>query len=433
MFDKRNIYIICICIICIFSMPLEARAETQPQTQIQIQINSPNSSETNSSQSQDNTVIQNQNDNTEKTLQQYIAQEQGLNNDFNTQTEQELTLDVKILSLQQSLQTINDGIASDQASLEAQQTQLKDLQTKQTQLQKQRQEDSDKLGDILNTFYQSGNEQGGFLPFMEVLFDSTSMSDFLDRWEYISYVVNDYQHLNHAISISNTSITKQQTQINAKMASVKSSIQEKEKLQQTQQQLLATQQNLLGQVNSQEKATILSSFKVQSNIEQLTQEQSLESSLVEAGREAGINPTESGVLSTKIKQLVPVSANFQSILAYAEQYLGTPYVWGGTSPAPGFDCSGFVQYVYGNFGVKLNRVSEDQYQEGIGIPESDLKPGDLVFFSTYESGASHVGIYIGNNIMIDSEAYGVCFDNITNSYWSARYLGARRVVFFANE
>ncbi|WP_407313573.1 NlpC/P60 family protein [Desulfosporosinus sp. SB140] len=416
MINKRKLCIIA-CITFFLSMPLQAQAQTNSQVQT-------------------DSVSETQTNNLQNELQQYAQQEQELNSQFSDQTQQELALDVKILSLQQSLQTINEGIANDQNNLLTQQKQLQDLQTKQDQLQKQRQEDSDKLGNLLSTFYQNGNEDEGFLPFVEVLFESSSMSDFLDRWEYVSYIINDFEQLNQKLSSSNASISKQQSLINEEMTSIQTSLQEKEQLQQSQQQLLSTQQTLLAQINSQEKTTILSSLNLQSNIsivEQLMQEQGLETSLVAAGRKAGINPADSTDANKSIiKQLTPFSGSFQSIFSYAEQFLGTPYVWGGTSPNPGFDCSGFVQYVYGHFGIHLDRVSQDQYTEGVAIPESDLKPGDLVFFSTYEAGASHVGIYIGNNIMIDSEAYGVSFDNITNSYWSSRYLGARRIVLFEN-
>ena len=121
------------------------------------------------------------------------------------------------------------------------------------------------------------------------------------------------------------------------------------------------------------------------------------------------------------------SSRMSSMIRYAESYMGTPYVWGGTTPE-GFDCSGFTQHVYDHLVIRLARTSQEQYMEGMPVAESDLKPGDLVFFSTYTYGASHVGIYIGNGRMIDSEASGVNIDNMTNSYWSQRYLGARRVV-----
>ncbi|MCL6444341.1 MAG: C40 family peptidase [Alicyclobacillus sp.] len=116
-----------------------------------------------------------------------------------------------------------------------------------------------------------------------------------------------------------------------------------------------------------------------------------------------------------------------SLLKYAETFIGTPYVWGGTSPS-GFDCSGFTQYVFAHFGVNLNRTSEDQFAQGIPVSQSDLQPGDLVFFSTYAPGATHVGIYMGNGMMIDAEDSGVIITSMSNSYWASRYIGARQVL-----
>jgi peptidoglycan DL-endopeptidase LytE len=114
-----------------------------------------------------------------------------------------------------------------------------------------------------------------------------------------------------------------------------------------------------------------------------------------------------------------------NMIAYAEKFIGVPYVWGGTSP-DGFDCSGFVQYVFNHFGVQLPRTASDMY--ATGTPVSSLQPGDLVFFSTYASGASHVGIYIGNNEFISAtSSHGVSICNLNDPYyWGPRYIGARR-------
>lgn len=113
------------------------------------------------------------------------------------------------------------------------------------------------------------------------------------------------------------------------------------------------------------------------------------------------------------------------IVSTARKYVGTPYVWGGTTPS-GFDCSGFVQYVFAQHGINLPRTSSEMYE--MGTPVSDPQAGDLVFFSTYEPGVSHVGIYLGNGQFISStSSSGVQIVSMDNPYWASRYIGARRI------
>src|SRR4051812_29397647 len=80
---------------------------------------------------------------------------------------------------------------------------------------------------------------------------------------------------------------------------------------------------------------------------------------------------------------------------YAKKFLGVPYKWGGTTPS-GFDCSGYLTYVYHEFGIELPRTSADQFAEGEKVGNGEMVPGDLVFFTTYKAGASHSGIYLGD-------------------------------------
>ncbi|MGE6487613.1 C40 family peptidase [Paenisporosarcina sp. NPDC076898] len=115
------------------------------------------------------------------------------------------------------------------------------------------------------------------------------------------------------------------------------------------------------------------------------------------------------------------------IIDYADNYIGTPYQYGGTTPTA-FDCSGYITYVFRKFGINLPRTTADIYKVGQSVSKSNLMPGDIVFFQTVKAGPSHAGIYAGNNQFIHtSTSRGVRFDNINDSYWGPKYLGAKRV------
>lgn len=121
------------------------------------------------------------------------------------------------------------------------------------------------------------------------------------------------------------------------------------------------------------------------------------------------------------------TASGSSIVSTAMNYLGVPYVWGGSSPK-GFDCSGFVQYVFRQNGVSLPRTAASQKSASPSISRSSLQPGDLVFFSN-GGGISHVGIYIGNGNMVHAPHTGdvVKVSSINSSYYINHYAGAARV------
>lgn len=108
--------------------------------------------------------------------------------------------------------------------------------------------------------------------------------------------------------------------------------------------------------------------------------------------------------------------------------MGTPYVFGGTSPY-GFDCSGFTRYCFAAAGISIPRMADEQYYYGRKVSINQLRPGDLIFFTTYEPGASHCGIYIGNgNFMHAGCSTGVTVSSAFTGYWGARYYGACRVL-----
>lgn len=113
------------------------------------------------------------------------------------------------------------------------------------------------------------------------------------------------------------------------------------------------------------------------------------------------------------------------IVRYAKHFLGVRYVYGGSSPRSGFDCSGFVRYVYQHFGITLAHSSYAQFQAGTRVARGGLKPGDLVFFD----GEGHVGIYIGSGRFIHAPHTGTRVSVASLGGWySGDYDGARRLL-----
>ena len=123
-----------------------------------------------------------------------------------------------------------------------------------------------------------------------------------------------------------------------------------------------------------------------------------------------------------------VSSKGQAIVELAKKYLGTPYVYGGSSPS-GFDCSGFVYFLYKNMGVTLNRVAADQMTNGTWVPKNALQPGDIVGFANKSGYINHVGIYAGNGMMIHSPQTGdvVRYESIVTGNYAGRLTCGRRI------
>jgi hypothetical protein len=138
----------------------------------------------------------------------------------------------------------------------------------------------------------------------------------------------------------------------------------------------------------------------------------------------GVAPT--GTISTT--GTMPMRSGGYEISGTALSLRGTPYRNGGADPN-GFDCSGLVWYVFAQHGVAVPRTVADQYQSGGEVQSTDLKAGDLVFFSTTSVGASHVGIVVGGDSFVHAPASTgiVRVERLGSSYWSSRFIGARRI------
>lgn len=116
------------------------------------------------------------------------------------------------------------------------------------------------------------------------------------------------------------------------------------------------------------------------------------------------------------------------VVALAMQQLGKPYQWGAAGPDR-FDCSGLTQYVYGNLGVSLPRVSRQQAGAGVHVDRENLAPGDLVFFRISGNAIDHVGIYLGDGEFIHAprKNHPVRLDSLNDRWWQGKFVGGRRL------
>ncbi|MGE8001509.1 C40 family peptidase [Lysinibacillus sp. NPDC093190] len=160
----------------------------------------------------------------------------------------------------------------------------------------------------------------------------------------------------------------------------------------------------------------------------------LSSSTIRVGQKLNLNttstistPTPKPTAAAAPKPTVTITPKPTNLVQVAKQQLGVKYTFGGSKPSTGFDCSGYVTYVYNNAGISTARKSAAGFYS-TAKKVSSPQVGDLVFFAnTYKAGISHVGIYIGNNQMISASDGGVSVANINSSYWKTHFAGYGRI------
>ncbi|PWI59001.1 C40 family peptidase [Sulfoacidibacillus thermotolerans] len=342
-----------------------------------------------------------------------------------TQTDHEMTfaksqtvsIQTEISHYEQSLSTLKSALAENLSQMRVTEKHITELDHSIAVDQKQLSTYKESLRAQIRVMYENGR-----VSYLSVLLESSNWEDFLSRLYMLVTIAKADQHLLHEVaSLKQQLVVKRQAQqLDYDLLIRKHT--EYEAMKQADLLMEEQKNHMLAQLNQKIQSDAAKHGLLESQI-QLTQSQ-IQKIELETEQAQSLVQNVSYIQQTE-KNLPTV--NVQSLLQYAESFMGTPYVWGGTSPS-GFDCSGFTQYVFAHFGVDILRTSEQQFAEGLSVPENQLTPGDLVFFSTYAPGATHVGIYIGNNLMVDAQDYGVSIDNITNSYWGPKYIGARQIL-----
>lgn len=164
------------------------------------------------------------------------------------------------------------------------------------------------------------------------------------------------------------------------------------------------------------EAAVVEESPVETTVQEAVEEAPLEAPIEAAAAPEAVESAETAAAAP--------AARYGGVVSIAMGYLGTPYLWGGASPS-GFDCSGFIMYVYAKLGVSLPHNAAAQYGMGTPVSKSDLQPGDLVFFD----GLGHNGIYIGGDQFIHSPHSGdvVKISGLSDSWYASTWVGARRL------
>jgi peptidoglycan DL-endopeptidase CwlO len=307
-----------------------------------------------------------------------LQQDQGALKNVQTQTN---NLESKVEQLDNQIQNLMNQISDTKKQITKTQS---DIQTTQKDIDKSEndiQGEQDLFDQRMRAMYINGVDS-----YAEVILQSKGLSDLISRVETIKKLIDFDKNLLADLEGKKQVIVNKKQALDAQNTKLMS--------------LKADSEQKLAQVNDNKT----SQSKL---LDDLKKQQKLYASKVDASKQQ-VNQTLAQIAAirkaapsvTTSRGSAPLSSN--AIVAYASNFLGTPYQWGGNGTST-FDCSGFTKYVYAHFGVSLPRVASDQQQFGTDVSRSQLQAGDLVFFG-YP--AHHVGIYVGNGCFIHAPHTG---------------------------
>jgi peptidoglycan DL-endopeptidase CwlO len=269
--------------------------------------------------------------------------------------------------------------------------------------------------------------KGGGDSTLEVLLGATSLEDVVNRLDAIQRVSNQDSRILSAVKLYRKEVLQRRSQLQDARAKQADLVQQRAQEKQSIQSQIATQNQLLSTIKGQiqqlkiEEQRRQAELRAQALARAAAIRAAAERAQHVAAAEAAAN---TGHVEPAYNPDVP-APQYGDVVSIAMQYLGVPYVWGGASPSTGFDCSGFVMYVFAQIGVSLPHHAASQYNYGVPVSRDQLAPGDLVFFD----GLGHVGIYIGNGQFIHAPHTGdvVKISSLYESWYSSMYYGARRL------
>jgi cell wall-associated NlpC family hydrolase len=278
------------------------------------------------------------------------------------------------------------------------------------------------LAKRLHALYTSGSSTG-----LEIILGAESLSDLLARLDAVDRVSNQDARVVHDIRGFRVEVKRREAQLReaaaeqeAVVADLAAKRREIEAQLAERRQLLATIRTEIARIEEEERRR---QERLQAQARERLASSGSTSSGGGGGGSGGSATAESPSASSGGGSAGP--ARYGGVVGIAMQYLGVPYRWGGASPSTGFDCSGFIMYVYAQVGVSLPHNAAMQYGYGSPVSRSELAPGDLVFFN----GLGHAGIYIGGGQFIHSPHTGdvVKISSLGDSWYASTYVGARRL------
>ncbi len=300
---------------------------------------------------------------------------------------QRQSLDLQIEALDNNIEALMAKIDANKKDIKTTQDEIKTTELQIQNCEAELQKTKDLFEKRLRAMYINKNE--GYL---EILLSSNGIGEFLSNIEAVNKIIGYDKKIKKELTDKMDEINRKKQELNAKkdklLALDADNTNKIAKLSEDRQ----AQLSIINEAKKQENSLASSVSQSQNQINATLKQ-------IEAIRNAAPKVTSVSIS----RGSAPISSN--NIIAYASNFLGTPYVWGGTTPNPGFDCSGFTQYVYAHFGVGLGRTTYDQINCGSPVTRDQLQPGDLVLFGSY-SDPHHVGIYVGNGTYIHAPRTG---------------------------